>query len=97
MAVYTVTFIVPVAGKRCCPLEDCGGPQGFAELLTALQDASHPSHEEISEWLGDFAPESFSVDEVNRRLRRRGNIENTSRTLHLKMGGALSPEQQSRH
>jgi hypothetical protein len=60
-----------VAGKRCCPPEDCGGPQGFAELLTALQDANHPSHEEISEWVGDFAPESFSVDEINRRLRRR--------------------------
>ena len=22
-----------VAGKRCCPPEDCGGPQGFAEAL----------------------------------------------------------------
>ncbi len=21
-----------VTGKRCCPPEDCGGPQGFAEL-----------------------------------------------------------------
>jgi hypothetical protein len=60
-----------VAGKRCCPPEDCGGPQGFAELLKALQDANHPSHDEVCEWLGDFVPESFSVDEINRRLRRR--------------------------
>ena len=60
-----------VAGKRCCPPEDCGGPQGFAELLKALQDASDPSHEEVCAWLGDFVPESFSVDEANRRLRRR--------------------------
>ena len=29
-----------VAGKRCSPPEDCGGPQGFAELLQALQDAN---------------------------------------------------------
>lgn len=28
-----------VAGKRGCPPEDCGGPQGFAELLQAFQDA----------------------------------------------------------
>ena len=27
-----------VADKRCCPPEDCGGPQGFAELLQVLQD-----------------------------------------------------------
>jgi hypothetical protein len=42
-----------VAGKQCCPLEDCGGPQGFAERLDALRDANHPGHEEIREWLGD--------------------------------------------
>jgi hypothetical protein len=59
-----------VAGKRSCPPEDCGGPQGFAELLTAFQDANHPNHEEACEWLGDFDPESFSTDEINRRLRR---------------------------
>jgi len=60
-----------VTGQRCCPPEDCGGPQGFAELLQALQDTNHPSHEEAGEWLGDFVPESFSTDEINRRLRRR--------------------------
>lgn len=60
-----------VAGKRRGPPEDCGGPAGFAELLMALQDANHPDHEEVAEWLGDFAPESFSVEEINRRLRRR--------------------------
>jgi hypothetical protein len=60
-----------VAGKRCCPPEDCGGPQGFAEVLKAVQDATHPNHEEACEWLDDFVPESFSADEINRRLRRR--------------------------
>jgi hypothetical protein len=63
-----------VAGKRSCPPEDCGGSQGFAELLQALQDANHPSHDEAGEWLGDFVPESFSADEVNRRLRA-GNTD----------------------
>ena len=66
-----------VAGKRCCPPEDCGGPQGFAEMLNALQDANDPSHEEVCEWLGNFVPESFSAGV--------GNIEpDTSRALHPK-------------
>jgi hypothetical protein len=26
---------------------------------------------EVCEWLGDYVPESFSADEINRRLRRR--------------------------
>jgi hypothetical protein len=60
-----------VAGKGCCPPEDSGGPHGFAELLEALQDAFHPNHEDACQWLGDFDPESFSADEINRRLRRR--------------------------
>ena len=62
------------AGTQCCPPEDCGGPQGFAELLQALQDANNPSHEEVCEWLGDYVPESFSADEINRRLRRRKKL-----------------------
>ena len=59
-----------VAGKRCGPPEDCGGPSGFAELLIALKDANHPDHEEVAEWVGDFVPELFSVEEINRQLRR---------------------------
>ena len=34
---------------RCCPPEDCGVPQGFADLLQALQDANHPSYDEACE------------------------------------------------
>lgn len=58
-----------VAGQQCCPPEDCGGLRGFAELIKALQNAAHPDHEDICEWLGDFAPESFSKEAINRRLR----------------------------
>ena len=60
-----------VAGKRCCPPGDCGGPQGFAELLHALGHAHHPGREEVCEWLADYVPEFFSADEINRRLGRR--------------------------
>jgi len=63
-----------VAGKQCCPPEDCGGPRGFAELLNALRDANHPGHDEVCEWLGDYVPESFSADEINRRLRRKKKL-----------------------
>jgi hypothetical protein len=63
---------VCVAGKRNCPPEDCGGPHGFAELLRAFQDPTHPEHEYIRQWVGeDFAPEHFGAAEINRKLRRR--------------------------
>jgi len=61
-----------VAGDRNCPPEDCGGSPGFSELLKVLQDSTHTEHEDIKEWVGeDFAPEYFTVDEINRKLRRR--------------------------
>jgi hypothetical protein len=61
-----------VAGIRNCPPEDCGGPHGFAELLEVLQDSKHPEHDSMREWVGEgYAPEHFSVDEINRKLRRK--------------------------
>ena len=63
---------VCVAGERQCPPEDSGGSAGFAELLKAFQEKDHPEHDYAREWLGDdFAPASFSPDEINRRLHRR--------------------------
>ena len=60
-----------LGGERCCPPEDCGGPIGYQELLTVLQDPRHPDHEEMLEWVGgSFDPEMFDVKSVNKRLRR---------------------------
>ena len=65
---------VCVAGARACPPEDCGGPHGYAELLDAVRDATHPEHDSAREWLGEhFDPEHFAVVEINQKLRRRRN------------------------
>ena len=69
------TILVPAdlcGGGQHCPPEDCGGSPGFSELLKVLQESTHPEHEDIREWVGeDSAPEDFSVNEINRKLRRR--------------------------
>lgn len=58
-----------VEGKHHAPPEDCGGIPGFYDLLEAIGDPDHDRHKELRDWLGgDFDPEAFSVDEVNRRL-----------------------------
>jgi pRiA4b ORF-3-like protein len=63
-------YPVCTGGERACPPEDCGGFWGYAELLEAVQDPEHPNHEEMLDWLeGDFDPEAFDLNEVNRRLR----------------------------
>ena len=60
-----------LTGKRACPPEDCGGIWGYADFLDAIQDPQHPEHEEMLAWVGgEFDPEAFDVDEVNRELQR---------------------------
>jgi Plasmid pRiA4b ORF-3-like protein len=60
-----------LAGERQGPPEDCGGIPGFYNLLEAIGDPEHEDHDERLEWLGgDFDPDAFSVDEVNRQLER---------------------------
>ncbi len=64
-------YPVCVDGRRACPPEDVGGPWGYAEFLDAIRDPSHEQHEELLEWVGgEFDPESFEPDAVNRDLRR---------------------------
>ena len=60
-----------VGGKRACPPEDCGGPWGYGDFLEAVQDPQHPEHEERREWIGgDFDPEAFDLEAVNRQLAK---------------------------
>lgn len=56
-------------GERHRPPEDCGGVPGYEDLLRILLNRNHPDYEDTRQWLGgDFDPEEFSVDRVNRIL-----------------------------
>jgi hypothetical protein len=69
------TYPICTDGQLACPPEDCGGIPGYYDLCDALADPSHPRHEELSDWIGgEFNPDAFSIDKVNRLLvpaRRR--------------------------
>ena len=63
-------YPVCTGGARACPPEDCGGVGGYAEFLEAIQDPTHPDHDEMLEWAGgSFDPEAFSVEAANDRLK----------------------------
>ena len=62
-----------VKAKGNCPPEDCGGVWGFADFVDAMADPKHPEHENLKEWYGgDFDPEAFDLEEVNRMLTGGG-------------------------
>jgi hypothetical protein len=57
-------------GERACPPDDCGGVWGYADLLEIIMDPKHEEYESMMEWLGgEFDPERFDRDSVNKYLR----------------------------
>lgn len=55
--------------ERAAPPEDSGGPPGFMDVLEALNDPSHPRHEEIRNWVGStYDPATFDVWAVDHAL-----------------------------
>ena len=83
-------MIYPICtdGQLACPPEDCGGIPGFYDLLGALRDPTHEEHQELRDWVGgDYDPEVFSIEAVNRILTRL--IPHRSRRS-LKGAGAVA-------
>lgn len=63
-----------IGGRRACPPEDCGGPWGYQNLLTILDDPTHPEHADLFEWAeqmreGGIDPEAFDPGDFDTNLR----------------------------
>lgn len=54
-----------LAGKGACPPEDCGGVWGYESLLEALADPKHEMHDEMRDWLGLEADDSWDPTSFN--------------------------------
>lgn len=62
---------VCVGGARACPPEDSGGAWGYIEKLEALAEPDDDEERKyLREWMGDFDPEQFDKDSVNKELKR---------------------------
>jgi len=64
-------YAVCIDGQNACPLEDCGGVGGYAELLEVLADPDHEDHDQFTQWVGGrFDPSSFDLGGVNAVLQQ---------------------------
>jgi hypothetical protein len=59
-------------GAGACPPEDCGGIWRYQSILETIAHPDDPRYDEerewLEDWLGDFDPNGFSLDDINRRL-----------------------------
>jgi hypothetical protein len=66
-----VKYPVCIAGERAAPPEDCGGVWGYADFVESILDPDHPEHEDYLDWIGgNFDPETFDLEAINRELWR---------------------------
>ena len=57
-----------IAGERNSPPEDCGSIPGYEEIIEALKNKNKSEYQDILDWLGDYDPEKFNIDEVNKAI-----------------------------
>jgi hypothetical protein len=57
-------------GEKTAPPEDCGGIPGFYGMLETLSNPKDPEYARIKEWMGNYSPDRFDKDAINKRLAR---------------------------
>jgi hypothetical protein len=74
-----------IDGERACPPEDCGGPPGYEEVVSALLDPDDEEHASTLEWVGaDYDPSLFEPENVrfeDPRQRWRVTFEDAEEEL----------------
>jgi Plasmid pRiA4b ORF-3-like protein len=69
-----------IEGENACPPEDVGGVWGYVDFLQAINNPEHKEHKSFLERVGgEFNPEEFDLDSVNKLLRDRKNYERNGR------------------
>ncbi len=53
------------------PMEDCGGPYGFDDIMKILDDPEHPEYNEVTSWLGKKEWRSSDLKWINFRIKDR--------------------------
>lgn len=84
--------VVLLDGANRAPFEDSGGPHGYAEKLSILDDPQHPEHREILAWvratMGPWVPTTpFGFDPIG--------IQSELNLLFNPSGSGMSPHDMS--
>lgn len=65
---YNYPMVIKYKGET--PYEDCGGIDGWYDLLNTLDDPSSPEYEEMKEWADEEYREPFDMLFVNEGLKK---------------------------
>lgn len=77
-ALIQESTITCTGGEMRGPLEDSGGVYGYANIVRAIRDTTHPEHDDMVGWLewvtseraDRFDPTAFDMEAVNGELHR---------------------------
>jgi hypothetical protein len=58
-----------IEGERAGALEDSGGIYGYENMLEVLKNPKHKEYQDTLDWAGDYDPEYFPLEDINRRFK----------------------------
>ncbi len=63
------TYPVCIDGELRCPPEDCGGIDGYYNILEIIKDKNHRDYDITKTWLGrGYNPAKFDIAKVNKEM-----------------------------
>jgi len=70
-AEHNEIYPICLKGKNACPFEDCGGPRGYARLLSAFSELNEKEpDEEIYDLVYDLEPDYFDLPGINEMFQQ---------------------------
>ncbi len=61
----SIKYPVCIGGERACPPEDCGGTQGYYEVLKILSDPQNENYDRLKSYIGkDWDSEKFDLHDI---------------------------------
>lgn len=67
---YENNYPVCIEGEGACPPEDIGGIFEYEQFLKAINDKSHPKHEELKEWADkQYYKYIFDIESINKQIK----------------------------
>ena len=71
VATVAIKKVTCIDGGGACPPEDCGGPRGYKDFKTTINDPTHEEYASLKEWAGIGMKETWDASKFDKERTNR--------------------------